>query len=211
MSVSISQPNSPPLRAAQLPLDPWLLFAEWLHAAQSAVGGVEASAMTLATVDAAGRPSARVVMMRSYDQRGLCFYTHYESRKAQELAQNPYAAAVFWWHALGRQIRCEGQVDILTPAESDTYFQSRPRGSRLSTWLSPQSQVISNRERLELEWQQLQNRYVEEDPPRPLNWGGYRLRPDSFEFWQQGPEPLHDRFRYTRQSASEWLRERLAP
>ncbi len=211
MSVSQPQPNLPAMRAETLPAEPWPLFAEWLQAAKAVAGAVEAMAMTLATADAAGRPAARIVMLREYDPRGLCFYTDYESRKGRELAQNPHAAALFWWGALGRQIRSEGRVEVLTAAESDAYFQSRPYASRLAAWLAPQSQVLPNRDQLEREWQQLQNRYAEQAPPRPPNWGGYRLVPDGFEFWQQGADHLHDRFRYTRQSASEWLRERLAP
>lgn len=211
MSVSNISTALPPLRADALPSEPWSLFADWLQAAQAAVSRVEATAMTLATVDERGRPAARVVMMRSYDQRGLCFYTHYESRKGRELAQNPYAAAVFWWSALGRQIRCEGCVEPLSVAEADAFFQTRPYENQLATWLAPQSQVIANRDQLERELQQLQTQYANQSPPRPANWGGYRLIPESFEFWQQAADQLHDRFRYTRQPDGHWLRERLAP
>jgi pyridoxamine 5'-phosphate oxidase len=209
--MSKPQPIRPPLYEAQVPPDPFALFAEWLAEARASHDVYEANGMTLATVGADGRPAARVVLLRGYDARGFCFYTNTESRKAIELAQTPAAALVFWWGALGRQIRIEGTVAALEAAETDAYFASRPRGSRLGAWVSPQSQVIPSRAMLEEGLQQLEAKYADREPPRPPNWGGYRVAPTLFEFWQSGPHRLHDRLRYTRQPDGDWLLERLAP
>jgi pyridoxamine 5'-phosphate oxidase len=167
--------------------------------------------MTLATVGAEGRPSARVVLLRKLDERGFCFFTNYESRKGQELAQNPWAALLFWWGRLERQVRIEGQVERLSEAESDAYYHSRPKGSRLGAWASAQSQVIANRQVLEEKLAALEAEYAHTEPPRPSFWGGYRLVPTLFEFWQGGPHRLHDRIRYLRQEDGSWQIERLSP
>jgi pyridoxamine 5'-phosphate oxidase len=191
--------------------DPVRQFAVWYDAAVAA-GIPEPEAMTLATATADGRPSARVVLLRSFDARGFCFFTNYESRKGRELADNPHAAVTFHWAELERQVRIEGRVERTTAAESDAYFQSRPSGSRLGAWSSPQSRVISNREALEA----LVARYRAEHPddaaiPRPPHWGGFRLVPERIEFWQGRPSRLHDRLRFEREPAGGWKLERLAP
>ena len=190
--------------------DPFVTFAAWYQAAHEAEL-YEPNGMTLATVGADGRPSARVVLLRLMDNRGFCFFTNYESRKGQELAANPYAALLFWWGRLERQVRIEGQVEKLTSAESDAYYHSRPKGSRLGAWVSAQSQPIPNRQVLEERLAALEQEYADHEPPRPPYWGGYRVVPAMFEFWQGGPHRLHDRLRYTRQEGGIWIIERLAP
>jgi pyridoxamine 5'-phosphate oxidase len=193
-----------------MPVNPFVTFAEWYRVAQEAEL-YEPNGMTLATVDADGRPSARIVLMRLFDERGFCFFTNYTSRKGQALAANPWAALLFWWGPLERQVRVEGLTEELTATESDAYYASRPKNSQLGAWVSAQSQPIANRQVLETELAALQQRYADESPPRPSFWGGYRLVPSSFEFWQGGPHRLHDRIRYTRQADETWQIERLAP
>lgn len=194
--------------------NPFVTFQAWYQTAQDAEL-YEYNGMTLATVGADGRPSARVVLLRQIDARGFCFFTNYESRKGQELAVNPWAALLFWWGQLEQQIRIEGQVERLTEAESDAYFNSRPKGSRLGAWVSAQSQVIPNRQVLEDKLTLLEQEYAEQDPTRPPYWGGYRLVPTMFEFWQGGIHRLHDRLRYTLQDTlqaeNQWKIERLSP
>uniref|UniRef100_A0A540VM88 Pyridoxamine 5'-phosphate oxidase n=2 Tax=Litorilinea aerophila TaxID=1204385 RepID=A0A540VM88_9CHLR len=189
--------------------DPLALFARWLADAMAAELH-EPNAMTLATASADGRPSARMVLLKGFDGRGFCFYTNYESRKGQELAENPWAALVFWWGPLARQVRVEGRVEKLTAEESDAYFRTRPLGSRLSAWASPQSRVIPDRATLEAWLREVEERFAGQEPPRPPYWGGYRVIPQSIEFWQGGPDRLHDRLRYTREGDT-WRLERLAP
>jgi pyridoxamine 5'-phosphate oxidase len=198
------------LLEAQADADPMVTFAAWMVEATEA-GLHEPNAMTLATADAAGRPSARVVLLKGVDERGFCFYTNYTSRKGQELAANPWAALCFWWGRLERQVRVEGQVEQLSAAESDDYFHARPRGAQLGAWVSAQSQVIPNRQVLEERLAQLEAEYAGQEPPRPPYWGGYRLMPDVLEFWQGGLHRLHDRLRYTRQADGSWQLERLSP
>lgn len=190
--------------------DPFITFALWLQEAHTAEL-YEPSGMTLATVGADGRPSARVVLLRSIDEQGFCFFTNYESRKGQDLAVNPWAALLFWWGRLERQVRIEGQVEKLSEAESDAYYHSRPKGSRLGAWISAQSQVIPNRHFLEEKLAAFEAKYADHEPPRPPFWGGYRLVPACFEFWQGGPHRLHDRLRYQRQEDGRWQIERLSP
>jgi pyridoxamine 5'-phosphate oxidase len=190
--------------------NPFVTFAAWYQEAQAAEL-YEPDGMTLATVGADGHPAARIVLLRRLDGRGFCFFTNYESRKGQELAANPWAALLFWWGRLERQVRIEGQVERLTEAESDAYFQSRPLGSRLGAWASAQSQTIPNRQVLEERLAALEREYADHEPPRPPFWGGYRLVPTMFEFWQGGPHRLHDRLRYLRQEDGGWQIERLAP
>ncbi len=191
--------------------DPIRQFAAWYDAAVAA-GVPEAEAMTLSTATPAGQPSARIVLLRGFDDRGFCFFTNYQSRKGRELAANPHAALTFHWVELERQVRIEGCVEKVTAAESDAYFQSRPRGSRIGAWSSPQSEVILNRAALET----IVERFRAEHPDdatimRPDHWGGYRLRPDRIEFWQGRPSRLHDRLRFRRGDGRNWIVERLAP
>jgi pyridoxamine 5'-phosphate oxidase len=209
--MSNSQPIRPTLYEDAAPAEPLALFGAWLAEARASNDVYEYAGMTLSTATPDGRPSARVVLLRGYDQRGFCFYTNYESRKGLEIAANPWVALLFWWGALGRQIRIEGQIEKLTAAESDAYYHSRPLGSRLGAWVSPQSQVIANRNLLEIGLQQLEAEYADHAPDRPPFWGGYRVVPVSIEFWQSGAHRLHDRLRYSKQAEDAWLLERLAP
>ncbi|MDW8336884.1 MAG: pyridoxamine 5'-phosphate oxidase [Tepidimonas sp.] len=188
--------------------DPLRQFEQWLHEAIRAELP-EPNAMTLATVGSDMRPSTRVVLIKGYDERGLVWYTNYDSRKGRELAGNPYAALQFHWVELERVVRIEGVVEQVSPEESDAYFASRPLDHRIGAWASPQSRVIEGRTVL------LANaaKYAAQfrlHPPRPPHWGGYRLRPDRWEFWQGRPSRLHDRLQYRLQEG-RWVRERLAP
>jgi pyridoxamine 5'-phosphate oxidase len=189
--------------------DPIAQFARWFQEALNS-GFTEPNAMTLATADAAGRPSARIVLLKDYDERGFTFFSNYDSRKGEELVANPHAALLFHWVELERQVRIEGRVERVAPAESDEYYRTRPLGARLGAWASPQSRVLARREELEARLAELGSRYGE-DPPRPPHWGGYRLAPDLLEFWQGRPNRLHDRVRYARQGSAIWRIERLAP
>jgi pyridoxamine 5'-phosphate oxidase len=172
---------------------------------------MDVNAMTLATTDEQGRPSARIVLLKGADQRGFVFLTNYESRKGRELAVNTEAALVFYWAEQERQVCVAGQVSRLSPEESDAYFQSRPRGSRIAACASKQSEVVPNRAALEEQWKQVEAQHAGKDVPRPALWGGYVLRPTRIEFWQGRPNRLHDRFRYTRQADDSWQIERLWP
>lgn len=187
--------------------DPIQQFDRWLKQAIAAEIP-EPTAMTLATVAASGRPSARILLLKAYGPQGFTFFTNYESRKGQELAHNAAASMVFYWAELERQVRIEGTVEKAPAAEADDYYASRPALSRLSAWASPQSRVVPSRQWLEERFVQAKQRYGE-DPPRPLYWGGYRLAPDALEFWQGRENRLHDRVRY-RLEAGAWHIERLA-
>ncbi|MEM7052416.1 MAG: pyridoxamine 5'-phosphate oxidase [Acidobacteriota bacterium] len=197
------------LTEEQLCADPVEQFQRWFEAAREAGLG-DPNAMTLATADGAGRPSARVVLLKGCDQRGFVFYTNYDSAKGRELAVNPEAALVFFWQPLHRQVRISGRIEKISPEESDVYFDSRPRGSRLGAVASPQSAVIADRAELEERWRRAENEVGDGDPKRPAHWGGYRLRPRQIEFWQGRRSRLHDRLRYCRQGET-WRVERLAP
>ncbi len=172
---------------------------------------LDLTAMTLATVDDAGRPSARVVLLKGVDQRGFVFYTNYDSRKGRELAGNPQAGLVLYWPDQVRQVCIAGEVSKLPPAESDAYFKTRPRGSQLEAWASAQSTVIRDRAALEAKWKEMEARFAGQEVPRPPFWGGYLLSPRRIEFWQGRPNRLHDRFCYSRQPDKTWLIERLSP
>jgi pyridoxamine 5'-phosphate oxidase len=197
-----------PLRRADLDPDPLRQFAAWFAQAADAVDAPEA--VVLATATAAGAPSARMVLLKGFDQRGFVFYTNYFSRKGQEIAQNPRAAMLFHWTPLGRQVRIEGVVHRIDAAESDAYFRTRPPGSRLSAAASPQSRPVASRDVLEAAVAQLASRHPDGDVPRPDEWGGLRLVASRFEFWQHGYDRLHDRFRYRREG-DIWTVDRLGP
>lgn len=189
--------------------EPLAQFRIWFDAALAS-GIVEPNAMVLSTADADGRPSARVVLLKDIDDSGLSFYTNYNSRKADDIAANPRVSLTFWWQELERQVRVEGRAEQLAESESDLYFASRPRGSRLGAWASPQSAVVASREELEHALEEVETRFGDGDVARPPHWGGYRVVPDVVEFWQGRPARLHDRIRY-RRSSDKWLIERLAP
>jgi pyridoxamine 5'-phosphate oxidase len=197
------------LGEGELDPDPIRQFHQWFE--EATLSEIpEPNAMVLATASPDARPSARIVLLRGYDERGFVFFTNYESRKGRELDANPHAALVFHWHDLERQIRVEGPVVRSSAEESDAYFQSRPAGSRLGAWASRQSEVIADREILEARIRALELEYADRPIPRPEHWGGYRVVPTVIEFWQGRPSRLHDRLRYTR-SEGGWLIERLSP
>ena len=197
-----------PLERDDLDPDPVRQLERWLDEARAA--GIElAEAAALATAKPDGSPSARMVLVKDVGDDGLSFYSGYDSRKGLELAENPRAALLLYWHKLGRQVRAEGPVERLSGEESDAYFGSRPLGSRLSAAVSPQSQVVESRQELERAAAEL-GASAGEDVPRPERWGGYRLRPHEWEFWQHRLDRLHDRFRY-RRGDEGWIIERLAP
>jgi pyridoxamine 5'-phosphate oxidase len=198
------------LSEADLATDPVDQFRAWF--AQALVADPrDANAMTLATADREGRPSARIVLLKGVDERGFVFFTNYESRKGRDLAENPRAALVFFWPLLDRQVRVEGRVERTSREESAAYFRSRPLKARLGAWASRQSRVLSRREELEREVAQAGERFADGEVPLPDFWGGYRLVPDAIELWQGRPSRLHDRFRYERSPAGGWRVERLSP
>lgn len=186
------------------------LLRAWFDDAVGNGTVVEPNAIQLATVDGAGRPSVRTVLVKALDERGIAFYTSYRSAKAADLAQNPYAAAVFAWLPLERQARLSGPVEQVTRAETEAYFASRPRGSQVAAWASAQSSVIASRAALEAEVRAVEARFAGVDVPAPQDWGGYRLRPEMVEFWQGRRNRLHDRLRH-RMVDGEWVVDRLAP
>ena len=199
------------LTEAQAPDEPFALFHRWFNeAAETEQAPVEANAMTLATVDADGRPHCRVLLLKGLDAQGFTFFSNYESAKGQQLNARPFAAMTFFWPTLERQVRIEGRVTKVSHEESDAYFQVRPLGSRLGAWASPQSRVIADREELEDLLKATEARFIDTQPDCPEHWGGYRLVPDRIEFWQGRPSRLHDRLNY-RLLEGEWQRERLAP
>lgn len=191
-----------------LDTNPLKQLSNWLEQAQES-SLVEYNAMCLSTVGEDGGPSSRMVLLRGVDDAGLTFFTNYDSRKGNELSKNPSASLCFWWGALERQVRVEGRCERVAPSESDDYFASRPFESQLASSASPQSAVVASREELEAIVETLRKQHPV-SVPRPKNWGGFRLVPDVFEFWQGRPARLHDRFRYRRED-EKWLIERLAP
>lgn len=189
---------------------PFSIFDAWYRAAQEA-GTRQPEAMVLSTVGAGGGPSSRVVLMRGHDERGIVFHTNYRSRKGKELLGNGAAALVFWWPLLGLQVRIEGRAVVLPAAESDEYFQSRPRGHRLGAWASRQSLPVAERAVLAAAYAKVRARYAGKDIPRPPHWGGFRLEPALFEFWEEQPNRLHDRLEYRKTSRGRWTCRRLQP
>ena len=198
------------LRESNAAENPFEQFELWFQQAVDAKFDLP-DAMTLATASKDGLPSARIVLLRGFDERGLVFFTDYQSQKGQELAGNPHAALVFYWRELDRQIRVSGTVSTVSREESEKYFRSRPVGSQLAALVSNQSEVIPNRQELESKYMQLMETYRHKEIPLPPCWGGFRLSPDWFEFWQGRPNRLHDRLRYTRRSDEGWKIERLSP
>ncbi|RNI30762.1 pyridoxamine 5'-phosphate oxidase [Rufibacter latericius] len=191
--------------------DPLQQFQTWMQEALTAKAD-EPTAMTLSTANALGRPTARVVLLKALEKEGFIFYTNYESRKGQQLLENPFAALTFFWPALERQVRVEGRVERVSADISDAYFHSRPRGSQIGAWSSPQSQPISDRTILENLEKEYSNKFKEmEVVPRPEHWGGYLVKPDRIEFWQGRQNRLHDRLLYELESNTTWHIQRLAP
>ena len=198
------------LRETDVNSNPFVQFKEWFDQALSA-DILEPNAMMVATTTTQGNPSARMVLLKDFDERGFVFYTNYNSQKAQELAENPQAALVFWWAELQRQVRICGWVEKVSDEESDKYFYSRPFSSRLGAWASNQSEVIENREILEQQLEGLQKEYYNKDVPRPPHWGGIRVIPAEIEFWQGRSSRLHDRLVYRKVEDGSWKIERLSP
>ncbi|MEY4766691.1 MAG: pyridoxamine 5-phosphate oxidase [Pseudomonadota bacterium] len=197
------------LDVPQVAAEPIDQFHRWFDEAVKAKS-VEPNAMTLATVGGNGRPSTRVLLLKGADAQGLVWFTNYESRKGQDLAQVPFAAMQFFWPELERVVRIEGRVERVSDAESDAYYVSRPLGSRIGAWVSPQSRPLTSRQELEWAWAAKQTE-LGDNPTRPAHWGGYRLVPDHWEFWQGRPSRLHDRITYQRNDAGAWVIGRLAP
>ncbi len=202
--------QNPPLRAEELDADPFKEFEKWF-ALSVEREPFEANAMTLATADEKGRPSARVVLLKELDGSGFVFFTNYESKKGHDLQVNPQAALVFFWAAQHRQVRVEGRIEKLSDRESDSYFATRPRGAQLGAWASHQSRSIPSRDDFQGLLSAVEERFPgEETVTRPPHWGGYRLIPDQIEFWQGQPSRLHDRIQYLRTDTA-WTRRRLMP
>lgn len=190
--------------------NPFLQFGDWWQqAVESEID--EVNAMTLATASLEGVPSARIVLLKGYDEKGFVFFTNYESAKGRELAENPKASLLFFWKELERQVRITGLVEKLSVAENDDYFLSRPTGSQIGAWASPQSHIIENRSWLERRVEELNEKFKSEQLTRPPHWGGYRVKPVIIEFWQGRSSRLHDRIQYTLQDSGSWKIERLAP
>lgn len=198
------------LNEADMAENPMEQFARWWDdAIKSEID--EVNAMTLATATLGGLPSARVVLLKGFDERGFIFFTNYHSHKGRELEQNPRASLIFFWKELERQVCIEGIVEKVPEKESDDYFQSRPAGSRIGAWASPQSSIIDNREVIENNVKELEKKFSDGFIPRPEHWGGYVVKPTNIEFWQGRSSRLHDRVRYVHQLGSKWHMQRLAP
>ncbi len=202
-----------PLHANDLHADPFVQFQQWYDDAQEQ-GQLQPDAMVVATSTPEGRPSARMVLLRGVDHRGLCFYTNFDSRKGAELSANPFAAVAFHWPEVLRQVRATGRVERVSDAESDAYWYARPRPSRVSAWASAQSAPVATRAELEARVDDVEARFAHQDVPRPDGWGGFRVVIDEIEFWQHRDDRLHDRFVYARSgdsSGAEWQVVRLQP
>ncbi len=204
-----TQYENPPLDVNDLLADPVAQWRQWYDEAVAASVD-EPNAMALATVDGEGRPDCRFVLVRGADANGFTFFTNLESTKARQLGAQPWAALTFGWMRLHRQVRVRGGVELVDPAGADAYFATRPRGSQLAAWASPQSTVLADRAELDARYAAASAQF-EGEVPRPPHWGGFRVRPDDFEFWQGRANRLHDRFRYRRADAGGWTIERLAP
>jgi pyridoxamine 5'-phosphate oxidase len=198
------------LHESDLLPDPIAMFRRWMHDAVAA-RLYEPNAMVVGTATPSGVPSVRMVLLKGLDERGLVFYTNYESRKGRELAANPACALLFPWHDLERQVRVEGTASRLTEAENAAYFGTRPRGSQLGAWASPQSQVVADRAALDERYDGVAGRFRDTDVPLPPRWGGFRVTPEAVEFWQGRSGRMHDRLRYRRRGPAEWVVDRLAP
>lgn len=198
------------LNETDVAADPFEQFTRWWDDAMNSKIE-EVNAMTLATATTEGIPSARIVLLKGFDQNGFVFFTNYQSQKGKELEDNPHAALVFFWKELERQIRIEGQVEKISEKDSDIYYQSRPAGSRIGAWASPQSEPIENRELIENNFTELEKKFGENAIPRPGYWGGYIVRPAMIEFWQGRRSRLHDRIQYNLQADNNWVIQRLAP
>lgn len=199
-----------PLRKENTPENPFTLFHEWFETI-SALKPEDCNAMVLATADRSGLPSLRTVLLKEFNRRGFSFFTNYQSRKGLELKDNPNGAILFYWPDLFRQIMVEGRIDVIPEKESDLYFATRPRGSQIAAWASAQSSEISSRNVLTSRATELEEQYAGKPIPRPPYWGGYRLIPKLFEFWQGQPDRLHDRIVYRINSRHNWVKQRLAP
>jgi pyridoxamine 5'-phosphate oxidase len=201
----------PALKKSNADLNPIKQFEKWFQELPAAgVNEQDAISMTLATATADGKPSARIVLLKSFDEQGFVFYTNYDSRKGSELAENARACLLFYWAPLWRQVRIEGAIEKVSQKESDQYFHSRPLGSKIGAWASDQSKTIENRAVLEKRFEEFGWKFGD-NVPRPPHWGGYRVRPEVIEFWQGQENRLHDRLRYTLQQDGSWIIERLAP
>ncbi|WP_353930290.1 pyridoxamine 5'-phosphate oxidase [Okeanomitos corallinicola TIOX110] len=198
------------LSEAEINHNPFIQFKFWFDQAVAAQLP-EPNAMTLATSTPDGKPSARMVLLKNFDERGFVLFTNYNSHKGKEITANPHAALVFWWAELERQVRIAGTVEKISDEESDDYFEVRPHNSRLGAWASNQSEVIANREVLEAQLQAFQDKYENKEVPRPPHWGGFRIIPQEIEFWQGRSSRLHDRLLYTRLNDGGWKIERLSP
>jgi len=194
----------------ELDLDPITQFKTWFDQALQA-DLHEATGMTLATVTAEGKPCSRIVLLKSFDRDGFVFFTNYNSKKAEELANNPWASLTFWWDKLERQVHILGKVEKIDAASSEQYFNSRPRGSQIGAWASPQSQELANREELQQSIQAMTEKFEGKSVPCPEHWGGYLVRPERIEFWQGRSDRLHDRFTFELSEQKEWEVKRLAP
>ena len=198
-----------PLQRGELDPDPLRQFQRWYEEAERAVEVPEAVALATSTAD--GRPSARMVLAKGFDERGFKFHTGHGSRKVGELVETGRGALLFYWHPLGRQVRIEGPVERMADDESEDYFRTRPRGGQIAAWASSQSEVLGSRDELEARVAELEREFEGREVPLPPHWGGYRLEPETWEFWQHRESRLHDRFRYRRQDDGQWTIERLSP
>lgn len=198
------------LKRTDLDVDPYRQFQQWFEQVTES-GTPEPNAMALATVSPSGQPSLRTVLLKLYDERGFVFFTNYSSRKAHDISANPRVAILFYWPAQGRQVKVTGTAAKISLAESVKYFATRPRGSQLGAWASPQSQIITSRALLEIKFSEMAHKFADGHIPLPSFWGGYRVVPDTIEFWQARKNRLHDRFLYSHDDADTWRIERLAP